>query len=59
MSAWLIAFLVGVGFAAWAYTKLAKYNGNASPGSNMLIAAIGGSVIALILLSMLNFLFHF
>lgn len=59
MSAWLIAFLVGVGFSAWTYTKLAKNNGNASPSSNMLIAAIGGSIIALLLLSFINFFMHF
>jgi hypothetical protein len=54
MSSLLIAFLVGVGVAAWAYPKLAKSNGNANPSSNMLMAGIGGLIVFIILFSLLK-----
>jgi hypothetical protein len=59
MPSWIIALVLGIGVTAWAYSKLARSNGNASPQSNMIIAAIAGFVIFLIMLSLLKLVLNF
>lgn len=59
MPTWLLSLLVGIGFATWAYAKLAKMNGNANPGNNMIMAGVAGAIIFLVLFSLLKMVFNF
>lgn len=58
MPSWIIALLVSIGVTTWAYTKLAKLNGNAEPKSNFMIAAAGGAVIFVVMFTLLKFVLN-
>jgi hypothetical protein len=59
MPSWLLSLLVAIGVTTWAYNKLAKANGNASPQSNFLVAAAGGAVVFLIIFTLLKVVLDF
>jgi hypothetical protein len=59
MPSWLISLILAIGVTAWAYNKLARTNGNASPGSNFALAAVGGAVIFFIMFSLLKLVLGF
>lgn len=59
MPSWLISLLLAIGVTAWAYSKLARSNGNASPKSNFMVAAAGGIVIFLVAFTLLKVVLGF
>jgi hypothetical protein len=59
MPSWLLSLILAVGVTAWAYNKLAHANGNASPQSNFMLAAIGGVVVFLVIFSLLKLVLGF
>jgi len=54
----LASFLLGVGIAGFVYSKLAKSNGNANPGSNATVATIVGLVALFFMFTILKFILH-
>jgi hypothetical protein len=59
MPSWLLSLFLAVGVTAWAYNKLAKSNGNASPQSNFMMAAGGGFVVFVVIFSLLELVLGF
>lgn len=58
MPSWIIALLLAIGVTTWAYAKLAKLNGNAEPKSNFMIAAAGGLIVFIVMLTLLKTVLH-
>lgn len=58
MSDAFVAFLFGVGVGGWLYSQLARRTGNAVPANNMIGAAVGGLVAAVVLFTLLAYVFH-
>lgn len=58
MPSWIIALLLSLGVTTWAYNKLAKLNGNAEPKSNLLIAAAGGLMVFIVMMTLLKVVLH-
>lgn len=58
MPSWIIALLLSLGVTAWAYNKLAKLNGNASPQSNLMIAGAGGVIVFIVMITLLKVVLH-
>ena len=59
MSTVVIALLFGVGVGAFAWTKLERLTGNASPRNTYLGAGFAGLVAFLFLLSLLKWVLNF
>lgn len=59
MPSWLLALIFAIGVTAWAYSKLARANGNASPQSNMILAVVGGAVVFLVIFSLMKLVLNF
>jgi len=59
MSPAFTALLVGIAATTWIYVKLAKYNGNANPGQNFILAGVAGFVVFLVIFTLLKFTFNF
>lgn len=58
MSGWITALIFAIGATAWFYNYLARNNGNASPQSNLTISAVAGTILFLIVLTIINAIFH-
>jgi hypothetical protein len=58
MSNFLIAVFFGAGVGGWAYSQLAKRNGNANPGNNAIAAAAAGFVAALVIFTVFKFILN-
>jgi uncharacterized membrane protein YidH (DUF202 family) len=59
MPSWIISLLLAIGVTTWAYTKLAKANGNAEPRSNFLLAAAGGAIVFIVVFTLLKLVLNF
>jgi hypothetical protein len=59
MSNGLVALFFGVGVGGWAYSQLARRNGNASPASNAMAAAGAGFIAAIFIFTFFRFVLHF
>lgn len=59
MPSWLLSLIFAIGVTAWAYNKLARANGNASPQSNMILALVGGGVVFLVVFSLMELVLNF
>jgi hypothetical protein len=59
MPSWLISLLLAIGVTTWAYNKLARANGNATPSSNLILAGVGGFVVFLVVFSLLKLVLNF
>jgi uncharacterized membrane protein YidH (DUF202 family) len=59
MPSWLLSLLLAIGVTAWAYNKLARANGNASPKSNFMVAAAGGAVVFFVVFTLLKLVLGF
>lgn len=59
MPSWLLSLILAVGVTTWSYNKLARANGNASPQSNFMLAALGGFVVFLVVFSLLKLVLDF
>lgn len=59
MPSWLISLMLATGVTAWAYNKLARTNGNASPKSNFILAFVGGAVVFLVFLFLMELVLDF
>lgn len=59
MPTWLLSLILAVGVTTWAYNKLAKENGNASPQSNFTLAAVAGAVVFIVIFSLLKLVLGF
>jgi hypothetical protein len=54
MSAWVLSLIFGLGAATWAYTYMARANGNADPKNNALLATVVGLIVFFFFFSLLK-----
>jgi hypothetical protein len=58
MSDGLIALFLGLGVSAWAYSQLAKRNGNATPSTNVIAALFAGLIVGFIFYTIIKYTLH-